>query len=153
MKQYINNYKMFVNENFSGDQEYSEYDPAADYYFHLVGQYLSTRLGVDVKYEGFEITDKWKERREVHFLLNNKDKLHIIHDIHRDGTTTKPWTTVYWNTFGDELGRMPIWNIQDYDLEEGKPTGDFDDGAKEYAKNIEKAIEHWVYTPIHHQDS
>jgi len=88
---------------------YSEYDSVAHDYFALVAIFLgllkSTKLTANINVRNDEV-------RIIAFTNNDNEKIYSVeNDCYRDGTATKPWTTIN----GNGIGRNPIWGIDAFD--------------------------------------
>jgi hypothetical protein len=98
--------------------EYSPYDTIAEYYFDLVALFLALELDGAVSFDA-SIETASDDHRVITFKgrgFKGKFEPHIKidQDFGKDGTPTKPWTSIN----GNDMGRLPIWGIDELNDEE-----------------------------------
>ena len=115
------------------DQKYIKDKTDTKTYYQIVGRELGKLIGVSLKLQNF-ILDSSNEYREMDFVGKNTD-IHLKHDWRKDGTPTKPWTTMTINSEGledvIEVGRFAIWSDDMF-------------GPKEYAEDLYSVLKKYI---------
>jgi hypothetical protein len=123
---------------------YDPYDEIQNSYFSLVSKFLSQMVGKQI-FADVNVEDE--DIRKIRFTSKDGTDFTIKHDVTQDGSHTKPWTEIA----GNEIGREPIWGIDDVEDEddldeideiifdsfyEGSKTRQIKDAAKFYLELI-----------------
>jgi hypothetical protein len=99
-------------------EEYSQYDTIAEYYFDLVALFLALNLDGAISFDAVVVNPSYDHRviwfQGSGFKGKFEPRIKIDQDFGKDGTPTKPWTAIN----GNDMGRLPIWGIDELNDEE-----------------------------------